>query len=667
MRKKTIRILVLIFVIALNVNSMYGQNYKDHKWFKARAHTVIPDSLMSEDAVMIYNNQYIYNDIVDISSSKFSSKRTVMQKIKILTKKGLEDYSKVFVNIYPKEHIKVVDARTIKPNGKTINLKSKDIKQLTFKSRFYQDSRFQQLRFSIPGVEVGDEVEIIYTVKSGTLNQGGDIIMNSYLPCISASVTYGSSKAFVHEFKMYNGMSKFVNQSTQTNTTLVWRMSNLKSIGNEYRAIYTNHIPYIRYVLRRYSDGYNSIDISTNNWDNLYKKYKTYYNDPTFINGTSFIKGFIQKFKTQNPTANNTQIFMEIHQYIYDNIDVQILENGKDQRLLRYYVENKVINNYNLYMLYEQLFKMLEIKHYICFGRNKYAGILERSFVAPHVIQHDFYSFNDGDQLHFVYPSLSYKKYLLDELPLSIRGTKIMMISDGKKGSIFTDSREVKIPMSSPEKNYTLKKIDMKINSPSDSIFNSTSSTVLSGIYSTIYRQSHLKKIEENDFEFYSSFISENEIKIDSLYMSNIKVNSPYNYTLNSTQQFPLQFSKIDDNLYNLNMSQLFSISNLYASDKKRHLNYYTRYMYSDNTIVKFNFDQNIKIENIENLNNLSMENDFGSLKINIEQVNEKSLIINVSYKIKKEILNSGDYQWLRDLNIALKDLLDNQITLTFE
>jgi len=651
--------------VLISSNTIFAQKYKDHKWFKARAHTSIPDSLKGEDAVMIYNNQYVYNDIVDISSSKFSSKRTVMQKVKILTQKGLDEYSKVFVNIYPKERIKVIDARTIKANGKVVNLKSKDIKRLDFKSRFYQDSRFQQLRFSIPGVEIGDEVEIIYTVKTGVLRRGGDIIMHSYLPCMSASLTYGSSKAFVHEFKMYNKMPKFENHSSQTNTTLVWRMSNLESLGDQYRAIYTNKIPYVRYVIRGYSDGYSSIDLSTNNWDNIYKKYKDYYSDPLFINGTKYIKGFIQRFKDEEPNASNAKVFMNIHQYIYDNIEVKILENGEDRRNLRYYMENKKINNYNLYMLYEQLFKYLEIKRYICFGRDKYAGVLDRNFVAPHIIKYDFFSFKEGNKFHFVYPSYSNKRYLLGELPISLKGTNIMMIADGEKGSIFNDSKELKVPMSSSENNFKFKKLNIKVDNLSDSLFESTSSMVLSGIYSTMYREGHSDKISENDFRFYSSFISENELNIDSLTITEAKKFFPYDYKLISKQQYPLEFFKIDDQLYNLNLSQLFSVADLYASEGKRFLKYHTRYMYNDVTTVQLNFVQSVKMENLEGLRELFKENKFGSVSLNVAQKDEKTIVINISYKIKKEILEPEEFKLLRELNTTLEDILNQQLTLS--
>jgi hypothetical protein len=668
LKNKAYCIIVFIVLLVLAGSSAEGQKYKDHKWFKAYGHTNIPDSLKGSDAVMIYNNQYIYNDIVNLETGKFSSKRTVMQKIKILTQKGLEEYSKVFLNIYPNEQIKVIDARTIKTNRKTVNLKSKDIKKLNFKSRFYQDSRFQQLRFSIPGVEIGDEVEIIYTVKSGKLTQGADITMHSYLPCLSASITYGSSKAFVHEIKMYNGMPRFEDQSSQTNTTLVWRMSNLKSIGNQNRAIYTNEIPFIRYVIRQYSGGYNVIDLSKNDWGSIYKKYEHYYNDPSVIIGKqAYLRGFIQKFRYQKHGADNVQVFKAIHQYIYDNIEVKILENGEDKRLLKYYLENKVINNYNLFLLYDKLFKLLEIKRYICFGRNKYDGVLDRNFVAPHIIQHDFYSFYEGDRLHFVYPSFSNKRYLLDEIPNSLQGTSIMMITNGKKGSIFNESLEIKIPMSSPEKNYKLKNLNIKIMNPIDSNFDATSTVTFSGVYSTMYREKHTEKIDKKDYDFYSSFIFEDEIEIDNVDMVINKKVSPFQYTLKSEHSFPLQIDKLDDNLYNLKISQLLSISNLYSSDETRFLKYYTSYKYNDISLIQIEFDNNIKVENLENLNRLNIENQYGSVIFNVAQKDKQTIVVNVSYKIKNELLKANEYSNLRELNKSLKEGLLQAITFSVE
>jgi hypothetical protein len=666
-KSKLTRNLLLLFSILIVGGPLSAQNYKDHNWFKAVNHTEIPDSLKGEDAVMIYNNQYLYNDVVDLNNGNFLSKRTVMRKIKILTQKGLEEYSKVFVNIYPNERIKVIDARTIKADTKTIDLKSKDIKKLNFKSRFSEDSRAQQLRFSIPGVEVGDEVEIIYTVASNVLKRGDDISMHSYLPCLNASITYGSSKAFVHEFKMYNGMPSFEDQSSQNATTLVWRMSNLKSIGDQYRAVLTREIPFVRYVIRSFNSHTNSVDLSLNSWGAIYKKYADHFNDPVDIMSSSkYMKKFVANFRHQNLGLSNEQLFIKIQQYVNDSIEVKHLENGFDKRRLKYYLQNKRINPYNLYVLYDDLFRLLKIKRYICFGKNKYNGFLDRNFVAPHSIQYEFFSFYEGTRIHFVYPSKTYQKYLLDELPVSIGGSNVIMVDGDPKHQNDFEMKEIKIPMDAPEKNYLFKKLNLTIENPADTIFKSVSTTTFSGVFSTMYREDHFKALKKKETEFYAPFICEKELTIDTVKLIDKKLNRPFAYTLGSEQNFPIQMAKIDDGLYHLKLAQLLSVYSVYSSEADRFLNYYTRYLYNDITRINLQFKNNIKLENIENLRKLNIDNQFGSVMLNIVQKDEKNILINVSYRVKQELVKPNEYENLKELNVGLAEILLQNLTITF-
>ena len=660
-----------LFILFLLLNCIFGsvanaQKFKEHNWFKASAHTIIPDSLMDEDAVMIYNKQFIYNDIIDITNGKFSSKKTVMQKVKILTEKGLDKYSKVFVNLSPGEKIVVVDARTIKPNGNVVDFKTDDIKKLTYKSPYYTGFRFQQLRFSIPDVEVGDEVEIVYTLKSRDLSISGDVILHTYLPCLQASLKYGASKAFVHEFKMYNGMPMFTDNSDQVNLNFSWALSNLPSINDQPRAIYTKSIPFVRYVIRKYVGQYQTVNLAQNSWDNVYKRYNDAFNDKSAVtNKKKHLRAFVHKFRLNDPLKTNEELFEDIHQYIYDNIRVRSLTSREEDHLLTYYLENKIIDNHNLYVLYNELFKVLGIKHFICFGRNKYEGDLDVGYVAPHILDYVYYSYYDDSSLKFVYPSNNYKKYLLGELPISVRGTKIIMLAPASKKSNFSESVALMMPLKPSEVNKKVKQLFVEVDNLEDSAFQIKSQIKLSGVFSTIYRESNFRDLKDEDYSFYSKLLLARDVLINKVEVDSVNNKFPYNYSLSAAHVSPFEISKIDDNVYSIAIDQLLNVSNLYVSTKKRTLNYFTRYLYTDQSEIIFQFKNKVKLENIDVLKSLTVKNTFGAIIVDVAQLDDLSIKLSISYQVNSPYLNRNRYNNIIDLDEAFQNLLSQKIIFT--
>ena len=325
-------------------------------------------------------------------------------------------------------------------------------------------------------------------------------------------------------------------------------------------------------------------------------------------------------------------------------------------------MENKFIDEHHLHLLYNGLFKILGIKYYFCFGRNKYDGDIDRGFVAPHIIDHVFYSFYENDKVQLVYPG-----YRVNEFPVSISGTKILMLAKGKANSIFNfcEIIETMVPFHSPEINYKIKKINFQIDNINDTAFNTTSNISLSGVFSTIYKESHLEKIKNGKYDFYSELLLDKDILIDSVYIENNTRDFPFNYTINSTHKTPLKLNQIDDNVYNFNINQLLNVSTLDVSNKKRYLDYFTKYLYNDATSIKLSFKQSVKIENIDNLKKLSLSNSFGSITIDVKQEDDYSISIDVSYQITKPFLKSNNYNQLVELDEAFKNILTQKISLS--
>ncbi|MEL6867992.1 MAG: DUF3857 domain-containing protein, partial [Bacteroidota bacterium] len=133
---------------------------KDYKWDKKVKPTpAISAEFKEADAVMIYNFEQRQTYFQD---QGFYCRNIIKRRIKIQTQLGLERYARIILPKKRDMRMSILDARTIKKDGSIVDLDAKnDIKviELTSDDDLFDRSRYKV--FSVPGVEVGDEIEVV--------------------------------------------------------------------------------------------------------------------------------------------------------------------------------------------------------------------------------------------------------------------------------------------------------------------------------------------------------------------------------------------------------------------------------------------------------------------------------------------------------------------------
>ena len=115
------RIEILLVVVFTFLSAFACAQTFQYTWSEPGRLAVIPDSLSNEDAVMVYYLQrleYGYR-------ASFCSE---VRRIKILSRLARDYYSNLSVSVYTGvETIRILDARTIKPDGKVVTLSQSSI------------------------------------------------------------------------------------------------------------------------------------------------------------------------------------------------------------------------------------------------------------------------------------------------------------------------------------------------------------------------------------------------------------------------------------------------------------------------------------------------------------------------------------------------------------
>jgi hypothetical protein len=165
-----------------------------------------------DDAVMLDAK----NDVEMKFTSSYDAYTNETVRRNILVLRNVEKFTEVEVPIWQGEKIKSIEARTLKPDGRVIELKETDFHTITGQgdgSVFYSDA--STIRFAFQNVEKGDVLQYTYVKTSDnpfisdiwSIQYGIPTIHNSYtvaLPRVLLDATRNGGAGLKWQYKAYN-------------------------------------------------------------------------------------------------------------------------------------------------------------------------------------------------------------------------------------------------------------------------------------------------------------------------------------------------------------------------------------------------------------------------------------------------------------------------------
>lgn len=646
---------ILLLTLCSSANAQIRT--KEHVFQPATAQEKFPDSLLDYDAFFVSYNHEIKN-IVEVSTSKIFAIETFRKKIKINTQKGLEEHSIISVLKNKSARLVKIDARTIKQNGNVVDLAVSDIKQLDI----VQDKdniNLQNIRFSIPGAEIGDEVEYIFAVEYQGLVIGRDVNLYHEIPCMSSSFTYICGKELLTDFRMYNDMGDPVITRTIGEDSFKWTLSNLPGMGDQFAADFTEDLPFIRFAVRmilvngRAIQGLAQYGI-VNNWSEIYDYYVNSFTSArstSSYRGKSF-EGYMMKWKEQNPTMTTDQKLIWLSSMINDSLEIVEMDDEESNSPLMSFVMNKKIDSKNVHNLIRRFLQENKMNFYIGFGRERINGKLDLEFVSGNMIDEVFYAveFENGD-FHFIYPSTTSRKYFIDELPYRLAGSYVVLVGRTNDNASKSQVKKIRLPNNAFSVNTrtTVTSVQVNLSSKEAKV---KFKEAITGDFSTRYRPSVLNALkEDNPIEHYSSIGSNSEkIEYDTLYVEKTSKVMPFNFNYCTEGKQVESVFPMGNNVYSIPLSNIVNHFTLYTSDDQRRLNYYAPFMYKDIQKVYLQFEKPVEVLT-KDLDQFWVFEDFCNYEINVSKVNDKIILIESKLDFRKPILNASEYETLRNLN----------------
>ncbi len=654
----------IICILLLFTSEIYSQTLsKEQIWEATTPTKYIPDSLLDEDAVRIYQHKELVNRNYATSGSNFCLD-IYRTRIKILTSTGLDQYSNY--SFYKSKNARIIklDARTIKSNGNIVDLKSDDIKIISINKATYREG-FENLRISIPGVEIGDEIELVYNLEYDGLEFGNDINLHADCPIIKSTFRYTCDRIIITDFKLYNNMPDATISKGLSQTTFDWELNNLSGLGDQEFGLPNESLPFIRFAIRgiggtssQFVDYLLRIGISSNYWGNVYDNYSTIYNNEIFnqmYKGTS-LQGYLNKHNASHPNETIEQKLIYLNSIIQDSLEIIKYDPNLPSRPAMYYLKNKTIDVFNLNKLIRTYIQINKIPFFVAFARNRYTGTLDLTFASASTVTDVFYvvPFENSD-LHYLYPSNHLRKYNIDEIPNWIAGTNAILVRKKSDNSNAEDVLTMQIPANDANTNIwnvmTRYKVDVNKNE-----LEYVSKNTFIGDFSTNLRNEIINsKKEENPIKKFSMFLElPKTLKVDTFTVDNINNLYPYNFSFSFSGKVKNNVELLNNNVYSISLENLLNHYMMPSSENKRILNYYSPFPYTNTIKLYFQIDKDFEIltSDIEKYNTGT---NFSNYTVKYSKIGNNILLVESKYEFSKFFVMASEYDKFHQFNESVK------------
>ncbi len=674
MRIKTLSFHFLVVSLVLFSPTLHAQDKQNVDSIRrVSARKAWEERNKNEDAVMLLQHRTVTNRFRIYSSflssynpyyaSAFQSQsfmfyntdkgfvERVFQRIKILTQRGADEYSKIYIPKSTNGKIISIRARTIKPDSTIIPVNKEDIKEIQNVTNGGFGWHQGHYRFSIPGVEVGDEIEVEYTMtRSDDMTLSGDYFFSTHLPVAESVLDLWFSGSLTVNIKNYNGLQNPEQSTDGRYYRFRYTRYSLGALRDVDHAILYNEMPYCRYqilsVHSPFDTGPRGTKIGDDNWTDFSKGLlMSMPNEKLKGAKSQYLTEFVGKhfaIGKESPYAGLRNMI----RLIFDSITIE-QSYQKPEYTSGYYLYNKKIPVSAIARLYTDLFDCFGIDYFYCLGAIKTRGKIDTNMISGGDFSTLFFAYNDeNDSLRYLFADNSIYKINPEEIHPQYLGANFLLISRKTPGK----HAFMKLPDYPHSINY--KKRINQINADLErNLLSYYCCTERAGTFSyldQIWSNQVLKDSLSSGWKNY--FMNE---------MKNFVLDTSYNTASDSEFPFKSRFIykgrqqdkivKVGDSLYAIDLTEWLDHSVLPAYSDDRFVDYYPDFRFSEQFVYQYSFKQPVEVENPASLSG-GINNNFGNYQFSVTQVSDTVIIVKSAYRILKSRLPSYEYSQLRQL-----------------
>jgi len=625
---------------------------------------VLPDSLMTKDAVILMEKcEFVYRLATYKNYSEMLiGTQSLHKQVKMLSKRGLESYSIISIPKTRYTEIDKMDVFLIKPNGTVVREKT-DMREIRDPDDD-SDLRSGQLRFSIPGAEIGDIVDFSITLTNPS--GGGypiELFFHEELPILNSSTTLRFTKQVKFKIQGYNGLELPRLEDKKGDSVYHWEFAYIPAMLGIENSIRENELPFCKYmitgVLTSSYWGRTLSPVSPPNWGTTFEpniqgisrpspkgKKKEYFNELM----ARLLKGC--------DTCSKLSGFYKAFTYIRDSVKL-VHTKERENYSSGYYLWNKSIDRFSLYVLYKDLFNYFGYKGYFVFARNKFNGMLDVNWVTRDFYTHLWLAFKDENGiLHYIFPDTYLKKFQIDEMDPVLMGTKAYLVN----AENAFDYSEIILPSSGFLTNTKERIMHARVM---DDHLDVDVQIIRKGCISTSQRI-RMNMLDQDSLQIL--FKKSVEHELENFSMNDISLGKPdalYPFTL-TTSYSGIQSTRIipaDDSVFTINLSFWLDHSTITTDLESRNLDYYLSFPFQEKLKSEYSFPGPVELINGKSLTT-SCDNDFATYSLLVQQAAPDKISIESIYSIKSAFIPATRYLLLKEVNLRQRQFKDAKLII---
>jgi hypothetical protein len=265
---KRVLLVVIVFFSVTGFAQLFPF-YDNYKWEKNPVIT----AREGDDALYYYNKymlsiEYEYDSYHD----QYYKYKTEHYRVKLNTDIAIEEFNKVYISMEDVVNLKSLKARVIKPSG-VVDLKPKV-------EEFYSDEESEQYYyFPVSGIEIGDEIEILYTLKMEPQSDGDQFYFQGEVPIYDFDFYFITPNDTWFSFLGHNGFPRpeLIDTILQRHQW-VSHLDTIPAFKEEYFSEYNNVTMKLDATLK----GFNKAS------DNSYSPYDDFNTSLNYVYNTSY-------------------------------------------------------------------------------------------------------------------------------------------------------------------------------------------------------------------------------------------------------------------------------------------------------------------------------------------------------------------------------------------
>lgn len=225
---------LIAFLFLVLAAQSFGQKfpfYKHYDWDKNPQ----PIDLNLSDPLYYYTKylltvEYAWDDYY----GQYYKYKTEHYRVRLSTDAAIEEFNKVYISMEDVVSRKELKARVIKKD-KVVDLKPK------IEEFFSESEKEQYFYFPISGLELGDELEIIYTLKMESEFNGDQFFFQGEIPIYDFDFKFIAPNDSYFQFLAHNGLSEpeLLDTVLQRNMWII-HMDSIPAFRSEYFCEYNN-------------------------------------------------------------------------------------------------------------------------------------------------------------------------------------------------------------------------------------------------------------------------------------------------------------------------------------------------------------------------------------------------------------------------------------------